>query len=395
MSKVDSWLLPDGIDEVLPEQARLIEGSRRELLDLYNSWGYDLVIPPMVEFTESLLSGFGSDLDLMTFRLTDQLSGRMMGIRADITPQAARIDAHSLNRQGPNRLCYAGTVLQTKPRGPLESRTPISVGVELFGESGVSADIEVIELFLKTLDVAGVDAVHLDLGHVDILRGLLVGSNLSKDQKTELFELLQRKASTELESWINVNISDSKLANWLKSLPTLAGGTEVLAEAQQSLAGAPKQVIDALAQLEQIVDALAVQNNQQVTIYLDLGEIPGFGYHTGVVFAAYKQGYGKALGNGGRYDNIGRDFGRARTATGFAFDLKSLVANGQFNQQVQAGIFVPQPADIECRQQIAALRQQGERVVQGFAGQVVDFQEINCDRQLIQKDGQYLIEKIV
>ena len=395
MSKVDSWLLPDGIDEVLPEQARLIEGSRRELLDLYNSWGYDLVIPPMVEFTESLLSGFGSDLDLMTFRLTDQLSGRMMGIRADITPQAARIDAHSLSRQGPNRLCYAGTVLQTKPRGPLESRTPISVGVELFGESGVSADIEVIELFLKTLDVAGVDAVHLDLGHVDILRGLLVGSNLSKDQKTELFELLQRKASTELESWINVNISDSKLANWLKSLPTLAGGTEVLAEAQQSLAGAPKQVIDALAQLEQIVDALAVQNNQQVTIYLDLGEIPGFGYHTGVVFAAYKQGYGKALGNGGRYDNIGRDFGRARTATGFAFDLKSLVANGQFNQQVQAGIFVPQPADIECRQQIAALRQQGERVVQGFAGQVVDFQEINCDRQLIQKDGQYLIEKIV
>ena len=395
MSKVDSWLLPDGIDEVLPEQARLIEGSRRELLDLYNSWGYDLVIPPMVEFTESLLSGFGADLDLMTFRLTDQLSGRMMGIRADITPQAARIDAHSLNRQGPSRLCYAGTVLQTKPRGPLESRTPISVGVELFGESGVSADIEVIELFLKTLDVAGLDAVHLDLGHVDILRGLLVGSNLSNDQEAELFELLQRKASTELESWINVNISDSKLANWLKSLPTLAGGTEVLAEAQQSLAGAPKQVVDALAQLEQIVDALAVQNNQQLTIYLDLGEIPGFGYHTGVVFAAYKQGYGKALGNGGRYDNIGRDFGRARTATGFAFDLKSLVANGQFNQQVQAGIFVPQPADIECRKKITALRQQGERVVQGFAGQVVDFQEINCDRQLIQKDGQYLIEKIV
>lgn len=395
MSKVDSWLLPDGIDEVLPEQARLIEGSRRELLDLYNGWGYDLVIPPMVEFTESLLSGFGSDLDLMTFRLTDQLSGRMMGIRADITPQAARIDAHSLNRQGPNRLCYAGTVLQTKPRGPLESRTPISVGVELFGEAGVSADIEVIELFLKTLDVAGVDAVHLDLGHVDILRGLLVGSNLSTDQEVELFELLQRKASTELEAWINSNISDSKLANWLKSLPTLAGGTEVLAEAQQSLAGAPKQVIDALGQLEQIVDALTVQNNQQLSIYLDLGDIPGFGYHTGVVFAAYKQGYGKALGNGGRYDNIGEAFGRARTATGFAFDLKSLVANGQFNQQAQAGIFVPQPADNECREKIASLRQQGERVVQGFAGQVVDFQEINCDRQLVQKDGQYLIEKIV
>ena len=395
MSKVDSWLLPDGIDEVLPEQARLIEGSRRELLDIYNSWGYDLVIPPMVEFTQSLLSGFGNDLDLMTFRLTDQLSGRMMGIRADITPQAARIDAHSLNRQGPNRLCYAGTVLQTKPRGPLESRTPISVGVELFGESGVSADIEVIELFLKTLEVAAIDSVYLDLGHVDILRGLLTGSDLSSAQEAELFALLQSKATAELDTWIGANFSDAKLAKWLKALPTLAGGTEVLAQAKKSLVGAPKQVIDALSQLEQIVDALTAQTNQQVTIYLDLGDIPGFGYHTGVVFAAYKQGYGKALGNGGRYDNIGEAFGRARTATGFAFDLKSLVANGQFNQQSQSGIFVPEPADFECRDKITALRQQGERVVQGFSGQVVDFQEINCDRQLILKDGQYLIEKLV
>ena len=391
MSKVDSWLLPDGIDEVLPEQARLIEGSRRQLLDLYNSWGYDLVIPPMVEFTQSLLSGFGSDLDLMTFRLTDQLSGRMMGIRADITPQAARIDAHSLNRQGPNRLCYAGTVLQTKPRGPLESRTPISVGVELFGEASVNADIEVIELFLKTLEEAAVDGVHLDLGHVDILRGLLTASDLSTDQEAELFELLQSKATAELDAWISANISDANLAQWLKSLPTLAGGTEILAEAKKSLAGAPSQVIDALAQLQQIIDALS---DQQVTIYLDLGDMPGFGYHTGVVFAAYKQGYGKALGNGGRYDNIGEAFGRARTATGFAFDLKSLVANGQFKQCDQSGIFVPESADAECVEQIAALRQQGERVVQGFAGQAVDFQEMNCDRQLIKRDGQYIIEKI-
>ena len=391
MSKVDNWLLPDGIDEVLPEQARLIESSRRILLDLYNTWGYDLVIPPMVEFTESLLSDFGKDLDLMTFRLTDQISGRMMGIRADITPQAARIDAHSLNRQGPNRLCYAGTVLQTKPRGPLESRTPISVGVELFGEAGVSADIEVLELFLKTLEVSGVDAVHLDLGHVDILRGLLTDSNLSGEQEAELFSLLQSKASAELDAWIISNISDSKLANWLKSLPTLAGGIEVLDEAKQCLSGAPQQVVDALGQLEKIIDSLA---NQGVTIYLDLGDIPGFNYHTGVVFAAYKQGYGKALGNGGRYDNIGQVFGRARTATGFAFDLKSLVANGQSNQPAKGGIFVPECADAQCREQIISLRQQGERVVQGFAGQVVDFQEMNCDRQLIKKSGQYLIETI-
>jgi len=390
VSKIDSWLLPDGIDEVLPEQARFIEKSRRELLDLYNSWGYDLVIPPMVEFSESLLSGFGSDLDLVTFKLTDQLSGRMMGIRADITPQAARIDAHSLNRQGPSRLCYAGTVLQTKPRAPLESRTPISIGVELFGEAGIGADIEVIELFLKTLETAGIDEVHLDIGHVDILRGLLVGSKLSNVQETELFELLQRKANAELDAWIAENITDSKLAGWLKSLPALSGSVDVLAEARSRLAGAPEPVIAALDQLNKIVDALT---NQSVTIYLDLGDLAGYRYHTGIVFAAYKQGYGKALGNGGRYDNIGEAFGRARTATGFAFDLKSLVANGATEQQALLGIYVPSTTDTQCDDMVAQLREQGERVVQGFDGQVPNFKEINCDRQLVKKGDQYQIEK--
>jgi ATP phosphoribosyltransferase regulatory subunit len=391
VSKRDSWLLPDGIDEVLPEQARFIEKSRRELLDLYNSWGYDLVIPPMVEFSESLLSGFGSDLDLVTFKLTDQLSGRMMGIRADITPQAARIDAHSLNRQGPSRLCYAGTVLQTKPRAPLESRTPISIGVELFGEAGIGADIEVIELFLKTLETAGIDEVHLDIGHVDILRGLLVGSKLSNIQETELFELLQRKANAELDAWIAENIADSKLAGWLKSLPALSGSVDVLAEARSRLAGAPEPVIAALDQLNKIVDALT---NKSVTIYLDLGDLAGYRYHTGIVFAAYKQGYGKALGNGGRYDNIGEAFGRARTATGFAFDLKSLVANGVTEQQTLLGIYVPSNTDTQCDDMVAQLREQGERVVQGFDGQVPNFKEINCDRQLVKKGDQYQIEKI-
>ena len=391
MSKIDSWLLPDGIDEVLPEQARFIEKSRRELLDLYNSWGYDLVIPPMVEFSESLLSGFGSDLDLVTFKLTDQLSGRMMGIRADITPQAARIDAHSLNCQGPSRLCYAGTVLQTKPRAPLESRTPISIGVELFGEAGIGADIEVIELFLKTLETAGIDEVHLDIGHVDILRGLIVGSKLSDAQESELFELLQRKANAELDAWIAENIADSNLAGWLKSLPALSGSKDVLVEARKCLAGAPNPVMSALDQLDKIVDALS---NQSVTIYLDLGDLAGYRYHTGIVFAAYKQGYGKALGNGGRYDNIGKAFGRARTATGFAFDLKSLVANGASEQQKSTGIYVPSTTDTQCDDMVAQLREQGERVVQGFEGQTPNFKEINCDRQLVKKGDQYQIEKI-
>ena len=391
MKNVDRWLLPDGIDEVLPEQALVVEHLRRELLDLYHGWGYDFVIPPMVEFTESLLSGSGSDLDLMTFRVTDQISGRMMGIRADITPQTARMDAHSLRREGPNRLCYAGTVLHTRPRGPLESRTPISLGVELFGEATLSADIEVIELFLETLKSSGVDNVHLDLGHVDIFRGILAVANLDNDQESQLFELLQRKATGELSDWIDVNVSDSALAGWLSVLPRLAGSAEVLTEAKQALVGAPASVLSAIDQLEKIV---AVISAGDVTVYLDLGELPGYHYHTGIVFAGYVQGYGKALGNGGRYDHVGEAFGRSRPATGFAFDLKSLVNLGQRDYGLVSGIFVPYTNDEQRHEQIILLRGQGNRVIQGFAGQTVNFEEIKCDRHLIQQDGQYVIQKL-
>jgi ATP phosphoribosyltransferase regulatory subunit len=384
-------MLPDGVDEVLPEQAQDVEYLRRQLLDLYHNWGYDLVIPPMVEFTESLLSGSGSDLDLMTFRITDQLSGRMMGIRADITPQTARMDAHSLRREGPSRLCYAGTVLHTRPRGPLESRTPISVGVELFGEATLAADIEVIELFLQTLKTCGVSAVHLDLGHVDIYRGLLAEASLDKALEAEFFELLQRKALAELARWVDRNVKDKKLASWLTRLPSLTGGVEVLAAAKSALAGAPASVLEAVEQLGKIVSALT---DADVSIYLDLGEMPGYHYHTGVVFAAYVQGYGKALGNGGRYDHVGEAFGRARPATGFAFDLKSLVSQGRRHRDQVGGIFAVASDDPEMHKQVALLRSQGNRVVQGFAGQAVNLKELNCDRQLVEQDGQYLIKKL-
>ena len=391
MTNVDRWMLPDGVDEVLPEQAQVVEYLRRQLLDLYHNWGYDLVIPPMVEFTQSLLSGSGSDLDLMTFRVTDQLSGRMMGIRADITPQTARMDAHSLRREGPNRLCYAGTVLHTRPRGPLESRTPISLGVELFGEATLAADIEVIELFLQTLEASGVSDVHLDLGHVDIYRGLLAEASLDKNLEAELFELLQRKAIGELKQWVASNIDDDRLAGWLTLLPTLAGSVEVLAAAKVALAGAPASVLEAIEQLEQIVQALS---QADIKIYLDLGEMPGYHYHTGVVFAAYVQGYGKALGNGGRYDHVGEAFGRARPATGFAFDLKSLVSQGNRHRNQLGGIFVAAGSDPELKRQVALLRSQGNRVVQGFAGQIVDYDELNCDRELVEQSGEYLVKKL-
>jgi ATP phosphoribosyltransferase regulatory subunit len=391
VTNVDRWLLPDGIDEVLPEQAHLVEHLRRQILDLYHNWGYDLVIPPMVEFTESLLSGSGTDLDLMTFRVTDQLSGRMMGIRADITPQTARMDAHSLRREGPSRLCYAGTVLHTRSRGPLESRTPISVGLELFGEASISADIEVIEIFLQTLKTSGVSEVHFDLGHVDILRGLLGQAELDDALEAQLCELLQRKARDELKDWIMVNIEDEKLGQWLNVLPTLTGSVEVLSAARKALVGAPIAVHEAIDQLEVVVDSIIEKG---VTVYLDLGEMPGYHYHTGIVFAGYVEGYGKALGNGGRYDHVGEAFGRARPATGFAFDLKSLMIQGQSEASSGYGIFAPFTADTKIHDQVSILRSQGNRVVQGFEGQKVDFQEMKCDRQIIKVDGKYIVQSL-
>ena len=389
MSNVDRWLLPDGIDEVLPEQARLVEKMRRDIIDLYHNWGYDLVIPPIVEYTESLLSGSGQDLDLMTFRLTDQLSGRLMGVRADITPQVARMDAHSLNLSIPGRFCYAGTVLHTRPRGPLESRSPISVGVELFGESSISADIEIIELFLSTLSVAEIGDISLDLGHVDIVRGLIGEANLSVDLEAEIFDLLQRKARTELAVWISENIQNDQLSTWLNNLPQLTGGIEILETAKAALDGAPEVVINALNQLETTIHSL---DTSHLNIHLNLSEMPGYHYHTGIVFAAYIQGYGKALGNGGRYDHVGEAFGRSRPATGFAFDLKTLVSQGSRSQSLSLGIFAPFCPDSSRREEIRSLRKQGFRVVEGFENQVIDYEELKCNRQLVKIGEKYIVE---
>lgn len=388
MSAGNRWLLPDGIDEVLPGRAEQVEALRRQLLDLYRRWGYDLVIPPLVEFTDSLLSGTGADLDLMTFRITDQLSGRMLGVRADITPQAVRMDAHSLRREGPSRLCYAGTVLHTRPRRPLESRAPISIGVELFGEPSVAADIEVIQLFLATLGAVGTQSPWLDLGHVDILRGLVEQSDLTAAERIELFELVQRKANSEIEAFIGRAVSDAKLAEQLRVLPTLIGSSEVLARAEQLLTGAPPVVLAALAQLRTVVDRLAPSG---VNIHIDLSESPGFHYHTGLVFAAYLEGQGRAVGNGGRYDAIGAEFGRPRPATGFAFDLKVLAAAVELPAANPLGVFVPAGDGPQRSAAIAELRAAGERVVDGFSGQWVDGDELRCDRRLVEQDGSWQI----
>lgn len=395
MTVADRWLLPDGVEEVLPNQALKVEHLRRQILDLYHNWGYDFVIPPLVEFTDSLLSGTGSDLDLMTFKVTDQISGRMMGIRADMTPQTSRMDAHSLRRRGPSRLCYAGTVLYTKPRHPLASRSPIQIGVELYGEAGLSADIEVISLMVETLRLAGLEKPQLDLGHVGVYGNLLEEAGLTVDQEAVLFDLLQRKSVPELDVWVTENIEDGATASMIRALVELAGDASVLDRARKIFAEAPAEVELALDELQAVVDALKV-SRPEAELYLDLSELRGYHYHTGVVFAAYAPGVGQAIGNGGRYDHVGEAFGRSRPATGFNMNLQALVQLTSDDNQVFSGIFSPALEEESPTQQerIAELRKSGERVVCGFPGQQPNYEELHCDRQLLLVDGEFQVKAV-
>lgn len=385
----DRWLLPEGIEEILPPAAGLLERLRRTLLDLYERWGYELVIPPLIEFLDSLLTGAGDDLELQTFKLTDQLSGRMMGVRADMTPQVARIDAHLLKRAGPVRLCYLGPVLRTRADGFGGSRSPYQTGVELYGHRGHESDLEVVTLMLETLHTAGVRDVHLDLGHVAIFRELVCQAGLNREQEALLFEALQRKALPEIRGY---------LAAWnpacrepLLALAELNGGLEVLDEADSRLAMAGSNVQEALATLWRLTVALQ-QQWPELPIHVDLAELRGYHYHTGVLFAAYVPGQGQAVAQGGRYDEIGQVFGRARPATGFSVDLATLLRLGSAPELVNSGIYAPPLAnDPSLEKQVARLRNQGERVIRALPGAEVEPRDLGCDRVLVQREGEWIV----
>jgi len=382
MPTVDRWLLPDGIDEVLPAEAARIEAARRQLLDLFSCWGYDLVITPHIEYLESLLTGAGHDLELQTFKMTDQLSGRMLGLRADITPQVARIDAHTLGAEGPSRLCYCGSVLHTRPRPLSTARSLIQLGAELYGDASSTSDIEVISLMLETLASCEVKGVHLDIGHVGIYRGLVQAAGVDEVTERLLFDALQRKAVDDVTRLAS-DLEHSSLAAMLCSLVELTGGIEVLDRAHALLDGAPESVMAALDDLAEIAQVLA-RRYPQIPLYFDLGELRGYHYHTGVVFAAYVPGVGQSVAQGGRYDDIGGDFGRARPATGFSTDLRSLVQRGRVGiVQKRSAIWAPHSNEAGLQDQIAQLRQQGERVVAALPGQSsAEASDYGCDRVL-------------
>jgi len=393
MATVDRWLLPDGIEEVLPPEAARIEAARRQVLDLFQRWGYEFVVTPHIEYLESLLTGAGQDLDLRTFKVIDPQTGRQMGFRADITPQVARIDAHTLRREGPNRLCYAGSVLHAQPRALTTSRSPIQLGAELYGDASPASDVEVISLLLEMLELAAVPDVHIDLGHVGIYRGLARAAGLSGEVEQQLFDALQRKAVDEVAS-LTEHVP-AELQKMLRALAELCGEREVLDLAQACLVEAPEDVHLALDELIAIADTLE-RRYPEVPLYFDLGELRGYHYHTGVVFAAFVPGVGQSIAQGGRYDDIGADFGRARPATGFSTDLKTLVTLGSMKlDEPEAGVWAPDNHDLYLWKAVRQLRGQNTRVVQALPGQDVSAaREAGCDRQLVLADGRWQVEPL-
>ena len=385
MTTENRWLLPEGIDELLPERAGQLEALRRRLLDQCARWGYRYVIPPLVEFTGSLLVGLGADLDLLTCKFTDQMSGRMLGVRADITPQAARMDAHSLAETGVTRLCYAGSTLQSSPQSAISGRAPIQLGAELFGSDTVEADGEIITLMLSLFQSCEVTReLTLDIGHIGIYDALFSDAGLDPDLEAEIFDALQRKSMPDIDR-LAASLP-AEAATKLLALAELHGSVSVVAEARGVFANEPV-VLEALGELESTL-TLVQSDFPDVGVYVDLTELRGFRYHTGLVFAVYLEGRGSAVAKGGRYDNIGAVFGRDRPATGFAIDLKALIDDAAPAEPALPPVIAPVSDDPVLRDAVATLRASGRTVV-------VDLESgatAPDGQRLVLQDGDWIIE---
>ncbi|MFX1736878.1 ATP phosphoribosyltransferase regulatory subunit [Paraburkholderia sp. A1RI_3L] len=380
---MSTWLLPENIADVLPAEARKIEELRRRLLDRFRSYGYEMVMPPLLEYIESLLTGAGSDLNLRTFKLVDQLSGRTLGLRADMTPQVARIDAHLLNRQGVTRLCYAGNVLHTRPRGLHATREQIQIGAEIYGHGGLEADVEIQQLMLDALRLAGLAKVRLDLCHAGVLAALMDGQPAVTALGETLYEALAGKdvpRLAELTASLEPVMRDA-----LRALPMLYGDASVLAEARARLPQRP-EIGRALDDLEFLAGQV-----EGAEVMIDLADLRGYAYHSGVMFSAYVDGVPNAVARGGRYDQIGQAYGRARAATGFSLDLREVARVSPVEARSSA-ILAPWQHGDALRASVAALRDAGEVVIQALPGHEHDLDEFACDRVLVERNGAWVVE---
>jgi len=389
----DRWQLPDGVDELLPDAAWRVETLRRRIVDRFRSWGFELVMPPMIEYLDSLLTGTGETMDLQTFKLVDQQNGRTMGVRADMTPQVARMDAHALRGDSPNRLFYTGSVLRARTDGFGGSRSPLQFGAELFGHAGSQSDIEIVRLMLATLAEADLNptGLILDLGHVGVYRGLIAQLDLTESQSALLFNSVQRGSYPDVRSLLN-NIPAAQqqgTAGLLEQLMNLRGDEGLIAQARKVFAKAPVEVIEALDSLQAVIDGVRV-THPDTGINIDLAELRGYSYHTGVLFAAYTT-VGDELARGGRYDAVGAAFGHPRPATGFSGDMKKLADAMRISSSGNNGIFVSAELINDAWPEIIRLRESGERVLTELSGIDNDQQVLSCDRVLEQRENRWIL----
>lgn len=387
------WLLPDGIDEVLPPDAASVEQLRQQLLSLYDSWGYDLVMPAMIEFTDSLLTGTANSLDRKTFRMMDQLTGRQMGLRSDMTPQVARIDAHQLANTGTSRFCYCGPLVHAQTDGLNPSRSPLQIGAEIFGNNSIDADIEVVCLMLETLKSIPLNNVSLDLGHVGIFRSLFKQSSLDKALENPLFDMLQRKSIPELKAFLDEQTLSDISRNQFCQLALLNGDIEIIKEARTIFKDAAEDCLAALDHIEAIANGVQ-QRFPDVLIHCDLSELRGYEYHTGLVFAAFLPGQGQDIARGGRYDDIGSVFGVARPATGFSADLLNLFQLSDFRIAKKSAILAPNKNDESLLKLIRRLREKGERVIKDLSNGKNTPEQQKCNQQIVHNGKQWVVNEV-
>ncbi|QRF90186.1 ATP phosphoribosyltransferase regulatory subunit [Alcaligenes faecalis] len=385
---MSNWLLPESLADILPAEARRIEELRRDLLDLYRTYGFELVAPPLVEYLESLQAVSGTDLNLRTSKVVDQISGRTMGVRADMTPQVARIDAHLLNREGVTRLCYCGSVLHARPAGLLSDRELLQIGAEIFGHAGIESDLEVVQLALESVGRAGVHHPRLDLNYPDLGRFLIERDPILKTRVAEVCELLNAKDVSGLRALGRESGCLPETTRYLLALTSLYGNGSVLERARSVLPDEP-EVREALGSLRSFIDALP---GHEITVDLaDIGS--GYAYHSGLIFSVYAEGWHDALVKGGRFDGIGRMYGRARPATGFSLDLRKLSA-GLAPAQAARAVRAPWGSDAALTAAVKQLRQNGEIVIQMLPGQELNLDEFVIDRELVSLDGQWQVRAL-
>ncbi|MCH4223993.1 ATP phosphoribosyltransferase regulatory subunit [Alcaligenes aquatilis] len=385
---MSNWLLPESLADILPAEARRIEELRRDLLDLYRTYGFELVAPPLVEYLESLQAVSGTDLNLRTSKVVDQISGRTMGVRADMTPQVARIDAHLLNREGVTRLCYCGSVLHARPAGLLSDRELLQIGAEIFGHAGIESDLEVVQLALESVGRAGVHHPRLDLNYPDLGRFLIERDPILKTRVAEVCELLNAKDVSGLRALGRESGCLPETTRYLLALTSLYGDGSVLERARSVLPDEP-EVREALGSLRSFIDALP---GHEITVDLaDIGS--GYAYHSGLIFSVYAEGWHDALVKGGRFDGIGRMYGRARPATGFSLDLRKLSA-GLAPAQAARAVRAPWGNDAALSAAVKQLRQNGEIVIQMLPGQELNLDEFVIDRELVLSDGQWQVRAL-